>query len=810
MRRPTFAALVLVTAARSAHASPPDGLGIVRVLGPQATSVLAPVSGRPTALVSIPSGMTAIDLGVTEVAPGIGRFRGTPADLIAFGVAHPNVHVELAPPARALLANAQKITRAAAARSTRNATGAGVAIGIVDTGVDVTRPDFRDPNTQASRIAWMLDYSMRPLGIHADLETKYGVTDGQGNPLGAVLTGADIDTLIAEGNQLPVDTDGHGTHVASIAAGNGGGTTFIGMAPSASLIVARVSRDSSGTFDNGGIFSGTDFVFDRASAMNAPVVVNLSLGSNYGSHDGNSLWEQTLASYVGPQSPGRAIVVAAGNSGSIAAPVHQGVELTGSHVRVPINTFNVTSGSVQVWVALRAGADVRIGLDGPNGTWVSPISEENEAAHNADAYNSGVIFGSKVTNTPVPQNSHGAIVVWSGTWPSGTYAITLEGRGYADLYLSTTGAAQDNVFFTAGVREATVGLPATGPSIISVGCTIDDVSWTSTSGTPLHLAEPVLDAYGGLAVYGSDGSVSTQDPKPGEVCYFSSAGPTISGVPKPEILAPGAAVIGSMSAQAVSTSPQSIFYDGYCPNGKTGCFQVDATHAVAEGTSMSSPMVAGVVALLLEHDHTLTQDVIRALLQAGAHRVRGPAPFFDQSGPGELDALGALEAYDEMTTSPASAILPDPNESWMTLSEDFAVSDASTPLTATLELRSTPDLRASMFDISRLQPVAILGNQVLPATIVRSVVPGLFTFSVTAPIGSANQALTLGATFDGNPIVQYTTIPVALDPWTAGYPPYAQGGCSAAPTNNPRNASGRDALPPLFVIALLALRKRTR
>ncbi len=703
-------------------------------------------------------------------------------------------------------ANAQFITRANAARSQRGADGTGVAVGIIDTGIDPTRPDFRDPNTQASRIAWMLDYSIAPLGLHADLETKYGTTDANGNPLGAVLTGADIDTLIAEANPVPVDTDGHGTHVASIATGNGGGTAYVGMAPNASIIVARVSRDSSGTFETGDILAGTDFVFDRASAMNVPVVANLSLGSDFGSHDGNSLWEQSLASYVGSQFPGRALVAAAGNSGSIADPVHQAIELTGTHVSVPINANNATSGTIQIWVALRAGADVRMGLDGPDGTWVSPISDGNENAHDTSTYNSGVIFGSSAQNSPVPPNSQGGVIVWTGTWPSGTYAVTLEGRGYVDLYLSATGAAQNAVAFTQGVRDGTVGLPATSATLISVGCTIDQPGWTSQSNNKISLEEPSLDSYGGLPLFDANGNLATQPPALGEVCYFSSAGPNIAGVPKPDILAPGAAVIASMSSEAVPTSPLSIFYDGFCPQGDTNCFQVDATHAVAEGTSMSSPMVAGVIALLLQRDPTLTQDVIRALLQAGAHRIRGPALYFDQSGPGELDALGALEAYDEMTTAFPSAVLPDPNQSWLALSEDFAVSDGSTPLTVTLELRSTPDLRASMFDISRLQPIALLGNTPLPTTIVRGAAPGLFSFTVTTPPGNANQSLTLGATFDGNPIVQAATIPVALDPWTAGYAPFAQGGCSAAQSTT----GPRDVVPPLFLLGLLALRRRAR
>ena len=293
----------------------------------------------------------------------------------------------------------------------------------------------------------------------------------------------------------------------------------------------------------------------------------------------------------------------------------------------------------------------------------------------------------------------------------------------------------------------------------------------------------------------------------GEVCYLSSAGPTLTGIPKPDLLAPGAVVVGALSQAALPGSPNSIFTTDCPPSKTTGkvdpkCMQIDPTHAVALGTSMSSPMVAGVIALLLEHDPRLTQDAIRAVLQAGAHRFRGPAPFFDQSGPGELDALGALDALDQM--SQPDVVLPDAASSWMTLNEDFVPSDGSTPVVATLELRTADGGRATLFDDSRLRPVALLGGVDLAPTLARGGAPGLFTFTVFVPQGHANQSITLGATFDGNPIVAYATIPVALDPWTAGYPSYTEGGCNASHTG------GGDLAPPLFLLGLLALRRRTR
>ena len=116
---------------------------------------------------------------------------------------------------------------------------------------------------------------------------------------------------------------------------------------------------------------------------------------------------------------------------------------------------------------------------------------------------------------------------------------------------------------------------------------------------------------------------------------------------------------------------------------------------------MSSPVVAGVVALLLQKDPTLTQDKILALLQAGAHRFRGVAPFDDQSGPGEVDAMGALDALEQMRNPELQ--LPAAAQSWLTLSSDYVPADGSTAVTAIVELR-TGDAkhRADFFDKKRL------------------------------------------------------------------------------------------------------------
>lgn len=798
----------------------PIGPEMVRRLGPRAVETLAPSTGLLGALVRVPEGQTAAGLGLEAVAPGIGRLRASPARLDAWARAHPGLHVEIAPPLHPLMNLAGRWALADVARATKGATGKGVVVGVADTGLDVTHPDMRDAQGR-TRVAWMLDLSLLPIGAHPELEQRFSVKDDAGRPIaGAVFSSAEIDTLLSrfgvrcdetKGEKCaPSDEIGHGTHVTGIAASTGARGEYTGIAPEADIIFVRVTRGRSEGIENDDLVRAVEFMFDRGSAMGKPTVVNLSLGSDFGPHDGTFLWEQAIASHVGPDKPGRAIVAAAGNSGSVVeTPIHQSVYVApGATMRVPVRTRGAEAGSVQIWVAKRPGADVKIGLDGPDGEWIAPVPEGEQAGKNTDDYNAGVIHGASVPESPIPEGSRGGVVVWTGKWPDGNYAVTLEGKGMVDLYLQGLGDAGFGgaraATFRHGVREGTVNLPATHPKIIGVGCTVNRPKWFSIGGAEVSLRVPVLDEPGLLAAGG------VRELAEGEVCWFSSAGPTVVGVPKPEISAPGGLVISALSRNALPGAPGSVFTNPSCPRNRRGqedprCLQIDENHGVAVGTSMSSPLVAGVIALLFQRDPTLTQDTVRALLQAGAHPFRGASPFQDQAGPGEVDALGALDALEQMK-NPALT-LPSVATSWLTLSADYLAADGQTPLTAIVELRTADGQhRAHLFDETRLRPVVLLDGAPIAEPSLVSRAPGLWFFEIRAPHGAGGKRLTVGATFDGEPIVGYRNIPVATDGWTAAYPSTSRGsGCATAP--GPRGGLGA---APLVALAVLAARRRRR
>ena len=205
---------------------------------------------------------------------------------------------------------------------------------------------------------------------------------------------------------------------------------------------------------------------------------------------------------------------------------------------------------------------------------------------------------------------------------------------------------------------------------------------------------------------------------------------------------------------------------------------IDSLHGVAAGTSFSAPIVAGTIAVMLQHDPTLTEDTIVAALQGGAHPLRGPAPFDDQAGAGEVDVLGAVAAVDRLR-DPALA-LPVRSESWLALGADQYLADGSTPLQAVLELRASRTGAeappADGFAQGRLAAYALVDGRLYEgaAQLARRG-PGVWVVTVELPPGLGPSHLTVGATFDGAPIVDEKTVPIATDVWTAEYPASIQG-----------------------------------
>lgn len=704
-----------------------------------------------------------------EVAPGIGARR-----FLAKEIADELAPWVTAPPRRELLNVSRKHVGVdtTSGRPATELTGAGVVVGVVDSGFDIWHRAFRNPDG-STRIAWLLVNGVAPSGVHAKLEESFGCTMPEQQPC-AVLSAKEIDAILeGEDHSVgPQDARGHGTHVASIAAGSGGPQdTYRGVAPEATLVFAAVGTPE-GSFYDADILNATRFIFDRADALGRPAVVNLSVGGDFGPHDGTSLLEQGLASFVGATHPGRAMVIAAGNSGSLYSidgggtyGVHTQVYVSeAGRQRVPVVIPGAARGQVFAWLTL-SSSEVRVGLEGTDGeAWIEPIGEGDEAGVDEQGIAAGVINQNLSDRAPLTSGSHSAIVSWDGEWEKGSeFAILLEGRGRADLWLFGAGDAAPSAsttgpLFPRALATGTVNVPATHPNLLAVGCTVNRLSWKPLGSPRIELSNA--------------GGVEFIKDAP---CFFSSAGPTAAHVMKPEISAPGGFVAAAMSELAdPRVVPGGMFDAAGCPDEKP-CFVVDNEHAITGGTSMSSPHVAGAIALLFQKDPTLVQGEVLGLLVGGSRKPMLDVAAGSTTGPGSLDLMGTFSASDGGGGQPFAA------GSWWTTSTDLLLAGEGASLTGTVMLRDRQGhparIDAADLDV-RVRGATLESKEVIG--------PGYARFTVTAASDAGLETAALDVFVAGERIGEPRSFPIQVDPWLSKGSFTALGGCSMGTSQKPR------------------------
>lgn len=747
--------------------------------------------------------------GVSELLVA-GRYRPlwlAPEAIEAFASDHPEVALHWAPPRHTLLDEAQRWVGAKAFRNETGLSGRGVVIGIVDTGIDVQHRDLRDADGK-SRIRYLIDFSRPPGERQPDLEEEYGCT---GDTECAIYSNEDLDEVSSNGvtGDEPTDTFGHGTHVASLAAGNGLSNQvarYVGIAPEAVIFGARVSRAGDGAIQDPDIIQATRFIFEQAERLGMPAVVNLSLGSDFGPHDGSSPLEQGLASFVGPDFPGRAIVVAAGNSGGLYSGIGTGEpEPYGIHtevhvprespVEIPVMTPTEAlgakrGGTVYVWLGFREGDEVSIGLQRDGQDWIPQVAPGQATTYSQPGYQGTIFNGPSSAQSSIRVGAHDGVVVIDGDFePGAVFTLRLSGHGTVNLWLQSAGGASADTstgaLFPRGEKQGTINIPAAHPDLIAVGATVNRNRWRDSRGQPFLVA--AADSSDDLL--GVDGTA-----------LFSAAGPNALGVMKPDIVAPGMYVVGAMSADADPrhNGGAGVFASvGRCGTPDYECFVTeDDEHAVTSGTSMSAPIVSGAIALLLERRPELTQAQLRALLQAGARQPTGVVLAEQQLGPGALDlngTLAALLAEDSPITRLPSA------KSRIALAASYIRPDPGQPLQGLLELRDDSDLVADGFDQRRLA-LAVEGGSLLhgPARLG----PGLYGFQVTAPAGSGGERMQLGLRFDGR-LLASRELAIGTDRWSAEGRPVLHGGCSFSGSPPPH-------WPLTLLLAASWLRRRRR
>jgi subtilisin family serine protease len=492
-------------------------------------------------------------------------------------------------------------------------TGRGVMVGVIDTGIDFRHLDFTVPGTDGkqTRIKALLDMT-----IYTQQASDWNyVLPGASASIGHLYTEGDINAALQLPSTTSQSTDivkerdkhGHGTYTAGIAAGNGlAGSTagkYAGMAPEAELVIAKVSRDNTGSsgMTNSDIINAMKFIQQMAAEMGKPFVINMSLGTNVGSHDGTMDQERAIDEVAGSGS-GRAFCIATGNYGN--ADVHASGNLPeGSTTFININ---VNAGSSPQFFGLSYSRtdNLTISLIRPDGVQIGPIAynpNQIPGVNNqyVDIYNS---LDDKRDGDS--QNDEKAVAIFFknpaanlGSTPTRTWMVMLEtgtmSNGHFDAWIENGKFTN----FVDGSRR---------------------LSSTST-------ARGAITVGGFVTRPGSFGAI-------GDYASYTGVGPTADGREKPDITAPASFIYSAKSSVGTSLTT---------PLAADSSF-----HVGAHGTSASAPVVAGGVALLLQENPNLTSEQIKELIKATAKHdsFTGGAGWHERFGYGKLNISAALAA----------------------------------------------------------------------------------------------------------------------------------------------------------------------
>ncbi|MBQ2106878.1 MAG: S8 family peptidase [Lachnospiraceae bacterium] len=400
--------------------------------------------------------------------------------------------------------------------------GRGVMIGFIDTGIDYQNPLFQNK-----------DGSTRILGIWD--QTLGNDSPGESHSpsifpvsYGTQYTKEQIDAALRSENPLEsvpsTDTNGHGTMVASIAAGNETADgSFSGAAPNCYLGIVKLKpakqylrdffliRENADAYQENDIMMGVSYLFALANQYHTPLVICLAVGTNMGSHTGTS----NLSTFLNEMStfPGTAFVVAAGNETGYAHH-YRGFTSPGNQVhQVELNIGETTRGFSMEFCAQNTAA-YTIGFRSPSGEVI-----EGPALRNMEADTLRFLLeGTKITvYSRIVSNADGSQLIFlrfQDPFP-GIWTLTITNRtDISDsfhLWLPNRSFIPDDTYFLRPDPDTLI----TGPGNASYPITVGAYDHT-TGGIYIH----------------------------------SSRGFSRSGVIKPELAAPGVGTLTGTSAAA--------------------------------------------------------------------------------------------------------------------------------------------------------------------------------------------------------------------------------------------------------------------
>lgn len=464
-------------------------------------------------------------------------------------------------------------------------TGRGVLVAVLDSGLDYYHEAFRDSSGK-TRLAALWDQN-----------------------LNQVFSREEIDQAIQEGSREKArrlvpsfDASGHGTAVAGIAAGSGlgdPGRAYRGIAYESELLVVKLGNPKNEGFPRTTeLMRAVNFAVTQAVDRKMPLVINISFGNTYGSHEGNSLLETYLDDISNYGKT--AIIVGSGNEGASAGHT-SGIFLpdlgrktrlrVDSRQNAELSVAPYESGvNIQLWK--NYWDEMEISLLTPSGEEIGPLLQQLGASRFRYRNMEVLVYYGEPSPYSQAQEIYFDFVPDAGTYvESGIWTFRLTpGRiitGEYDFWLPSSGILNPSTRFLRPTPDTTLTIPSAAASVITVG------AYDSASNS---------------------------------YADFSGRGFTRrTNQVKPDIAAPG---VGIMTAAAGG---------GYEP---------------VTGTSFAAPFVSGSAALMMQwgivdgRDPFLYGEKIKAYLRQGARKLPGMKEYPNpQVGYGALCVRDSLPQY---------------------------------------------------------------------------------------------------------------------------------------------------------------------
>lgn len=483
-------------------------------------------------------------------------------------------------------------------------TGKGVILGVIDSGVELAHPDFQD-STGKTRVLYVWDQKQAFDPTRQALNYNYGVE------WDSASINAGLSTHDDRASEF-----GHGSNVTGAAASNGFASgQFRGVAPEVNIISVATDFNKPNWLQT--VAESVDYIFKKADVLGMPCVINASVGTYVGSHDGKDIAARIIDGLI-QQKTGRSFVCAAGNAGSVKFHVQQN----------PNNdtVFTWFENSVAQWqgfggfyyevwsdTANFSNLEFAIGADKlSNGTY----SFKGRTAFSGIQNRLNIIYNDTLRDL---QGNELATIETYAEESQGRYKLEIamvgpdsaqflyrfetKGTGKVDIYSSYDLFRHSNMlnanlptaaqysamhnYAKPDSMQTMVSSFTCSPNVISIGNHYNRATYTDVSGTFRNM------------------NVS-----PGQISTHSSLGPNRLNDLKPNVSSAGDFMFGTGRIATIrsllGSSPEKV--------------SPDTLHWRNGGTSMASPTVAGMVALYLEMCPKANQSQIINDLQTSARK----------------------------------------------------------------------------------------------------------------------------------------------------------------------------------------------